>query len=140
MFSFFKKDNKSSHNNISIISITSLLVHAARIDENYSEKEKQIIKDTIIKLGSNEDNIERIFKQAENLEKNSNQILEFTKEAKNLDYEKKLIIIEALWSIIYSDRDADMYEENLMRRLSGLLYLDKTAVGDIKKKFKNLKA
>ena len=140
MFSFFKKDNKSSHNNISIISITSLLVHAARIDENYSEKEKQIIKDTLIKLGSNEDNIEQIFKQAENLEKNSNQILEFTKEAKNLDYEKKLIIIEALWSIIYSDRDADMYEENLMRRLSGLLYLDKTAVGDIKKKFKNLKA
>tara|TARA_B100002019_G_scaffold229003_1_gene202356 strand:+ start:96 stop:518 length:423 start_codon:yes stop_codon:yes gene_type:complete len=140
MFSFFKKDNKSSNSNISIISITSLLVHAARIDENYSEKEKQIIKDTLIKLGSNEDNIEQIFKQAENLEKNSNQILEFTKEAKNLDYEKKLIIIEALWSIIYSDRDADMYEENLMRRLSGLLYLDKTAVGDIKKKFKNLKA
>ena len=140
MFSFFKKDNKSSHNNISIISITSLLVHAARIDENYSEKEKQIIKDTLIKLGSNEDNIEQIFKQAENLEKNSNQILEFTKEAKNLDYEKKLIIIEALWSIIYSDRDADMYEENLMRRLSGLLYLDKTVVGDIKKKFKNLKS
>ena len=140
MFSFFKKDNKSRNNNISIISITSLLVHAARIDENYSEKEKQIIKDTLIKLGSNEDNIEQIFKQAENLEKNSNQILEFTKEAKNLDYEKKLIIIEALWSIIYSDRDADMYEENLMRRLSGLLYLDKTAVGDIKKKFKNLKA
>lgn len=140
MFSFFKKDNKSSNNNISIISITSLLIHAARIDENYSEKEKQIIKDTLIKLGSNEDNIEQIFKQAENLEKNSNQILEFTKEAKNLDYEKKLIIIEALWSIIYSDRDADMYEENLMRRLSGLLYLDKTAVGDIKKKFKNLKA
>ena len=140
MFSFFKKDNKSRNNNISIISITSLLVHAARIDENYSEKEKQIIKDTLIKLGSNEDNIEQIFKEAENLEKNSNQILEFTKEAKNLDYEKKLIIIEALWSIIYSDRDADMYEENLMRRLSGLLYLDKTAVGDIKKKFKNLKA
>ena len=140
MFRFFKKDNKSSNNNISIISITSLLVHAARIDENYSEKEKQIIKDTLIKLGSNEDNIEQIFKQAENLEKNSNQILEFTKEAKNLDNEKKLIIIEALWSIIYSDRDADMYEENLMRRLSGLLYLDKTAVGDIKKKFKNLKA
>ena len=140
MFSFFKKDNKSRNNNISIISITSLLVHAARIDENYSEKEKQIIKDTLIKLGSNEDNIEQIFKQAENLEKNSNQILEFTKEAKNLDYEKKLIIIEALWSIIYSDRDADMYEENLMRRLSGLLYLDKTAVGDIKRKFKNLKA
>jgi len=140
MFSFFKKDNKSRNNNISIISITSLLVHAARIDENYSEKEKQIIKDTLIKLGSNEDNIEQIFKEAENLEKNSNQILEFTKEAKNLDYEKKLIIIEALWSIIYSDRDADMYEENLMRRLSGLLYLDKTAVGDIKRKFKNLKA
>ena len=140
MFSFFKKDNKSRNNNISIISITSLLVHAARIDENYSEKEKQIIKDTLIKLGSNKDNIEHIFKEAENLEKNSNQILEFTKEAKNLDYEKKLIIIEALWSIIYSDRDADMYEENLMRRLSGLLYLDKTAVGDIKRKFKNLKA
>tara|TARA_B100001123_G_C15215197_1_gene988924 strand:+ start:975 stop:1397 length:423 start_codon:yes stop_codon:yes gene_type:complete len=139
MINFFKKEKDLENNNISIISLTSLLIHAAKIDENYSDKEKKIIKESLIKLGANNNEIDSIIKQAENHEKNSNQILEYTKEAKNLEHEKKIILLEALWSIIYSDENADMYESNLMRRLSGLLYLDKKIVGDIKERIKNKK-
>ena len=139
MFNFFKKEKDFENNNISIKSLASLLIHAAKIDENYSEKEKKIIKETLTKLGENNSNVDNILKEAEIAEKDSNQILEFTKEAKNLDYKKKVIIIEALWSIIYSDKNADMYETNLMRRISGLLYLDNKMVGDIKEKIKNIK-
>ena len=133
MFNFFKK-HESKNSNISSISIASLLIHAARIDENYSEKEKNIIKETLLKLGINNSEIDIIIEKAEIAEQNSNQILEYTKEAKNLEHEKKLILIEALWSIIYSDKNADLYETNLMRRITGLLYLDKKLVGDIKEK------
>ena len=136
MFNFFKKGSSSNKKEISIISLACLLVHAARIDENYTIKEKNIIKDTLIKLGFDKENINDIITKAEMEEKDSNHILKFTSEAKNLDYEKKVIILEALWSIIYSDENEDMYESNLMRRLSGLLYLDKKIVGDIKEKFK----
>ena len=136
MLNFFKKEKDLEKNNISIISLASLLIHAARIDENYSNKEKKIIKDTLIKLGANNTEIDSIIKKAEDYEKNSNQILEYTKEAKNLGHEKKIILLEALWSIIYSDENADMYEANLMRRLSGLLYLDKKIVGDTKERIK----
>ena len=139
MINFFKKEKDLEINNISIISLTSLLIHAAKLDENYSDKEKKIIKESLIKLGANNNEIDSIIKQAENHEKNSNQILEYTKEAKNLEHEKKIILLEALWSIIYSDENADMYESNLMRRLSGLLYLDKKIVGDIKERIKNKK-
>tara|TARA_B100000579_G_C22515581_1_gene703637 strand:- start:101 stop:523 length:423 start_codon:yes stop_codon:yes gene_type:complete len=139
MINFFKKEKDLENNNISIISLTSLLIHAAKIDENYSDKEKKIIKESLIKLGANNNEIDSIIKQAEIHEKNSNQILEYTKEAKNLEHEKKIILLEALWSIIYSDENADMYESNLMRRLSGLLYLDKKIVGDIKERIKNKK-
>ena len=137
IFNFFKKDKIDKKNNISIISLASLLVHAAKIDENYSEKEKEIIKETLLKLGANNLDVNNIIKKAEIAEKNSNQILEYTKEAKNLAHEKKILLLESLWSIIYSDENADMYEANLMRRLSGLLYLDKTLVGDIKEKITN---
>jgi len=139
MFKFFKNSNKTEDENISIIHIASLLIHAARVDEKYSEKEKTIIKQTLVKLGTERDSIDNIITKAEAVEENSNQILEYTKEAKNLKHESKLILIEALWDIIYSDENADMYEENLMRRLSGLLYLDKKTVGDIKEKIKNKK-
>ena len=139
MINFFKKEKDLENNNISIISLTSLLIHAAKIDENYSDKEKKIIKESLIKLGANNNEIDSIIKQAEDHEKNSNQILEYTKEAKNLEHKKKIILLEALWSIIYSDENADMYETNLMRRLSGLLYLDKKIVGDIKERIKNKK-
>ena len=139
MLNFFKTEKTIEENNISVISVASLLIHAAKIDENYSNKEKEIIKQTLFKLGTNDKNIDDVIEKAENAEKNSNQILEFTKEAKNLKKEKKIILLEALWSIIYSDKNADMYETNLMRRISGLLYLDNKMVGDIKEKIKNIK-
>ena len=137
MINFFKE--KLDKQDISKTSLASLLIHAARIDENYSEKEKNIVREFMIKLGTDINEVDKIVDKAELQEKDSNQILEFTKAAKNLNHENKLILIEALWSIIYSDKNVDMYEANLMRRLSGLLYLDKKMVGDIKDKIKNKK-
>ena len=137
MLNFFKKDDENKNNNMTIISLSCLLIHAARIDEAYTEKERQIIKDTILKLGADEQSIDEIIKKAEKLESNSIQILEFTKQAKNLDKERKIILLEALWNIIYSDENADLYETNLMRRLAGLLYIDTKIMGDIKKRIKN---
>ena len=139
MFSVFKKntEKKNDDNHLSLISIASLLIHSAKIDENFSEKEKNIIKNALIEMGADQNNLDKILKDAELKEKDSNQILEFTKEVKNKSIEEKKIVIEALWNIIYSDENADMYETNLMRRLSGLLYLDPKVVGDIKEKIKS---
>ena len=139
MFNFFKTEKDKATQNISIISVACLLIHVAKIDENYSEKEKNIIKESLIKLGAQKEEIDEIIKTAEEEEKNSNQLIEYTKEAKNLNNDKKILLIEALWDIIYSDENADMYETNIIRRLSGLLYLDKKIVGDIKEKIKNRK-
>ena len=139
MFNFFKKENNSEENNISIISIACLLIHAARIDENYSENERKIIKNTLINLGADTKNLDDIIRKAEDEEKNSNQILSFTQEAKNLKIEEKEILIESLWEILDSDDNIDMYEANLMRRISGLLYLDNKLVGDIKEKIRKEK-
>ena len=123
MFNIFKKEETEKENNHpSIIAVSCLLIHSARIDENYTDKEKNIIKDAIIDMGGETENIDKIIHDAEEKEKDSNQILDFTREIKNINEEDKRIIIEALWDIIYSDEDADMYETNLMRRLSGLLY------------------
>ena len=130
-----EKDN----NHPSIIAIACLLIHSAKIDQNYTEKEKKIIKDAIIEMGGGSGEIDIIMQDAEEKEKDSNQILDFTKEVKSINEEDKKIIIEALWDIIYSDEDADMYETNLMRRLSGLLYLDPKVVGDIKEKVRQKK-
>ena len=137
MFSFFSKnkDNESNKYNL-YVKTAALLIHAAKIDENYSDIEKKIIKTTLINLGVNEENLEKIFKKAEDIESNSNQILGFTKEIKNTDENFKIKIIETLWSIIYSDNNLDMYESNFMRRLTGLLYLDSKIVGNIKEKIK----
>jgi len=140
MFSFFKKKINYINKNQEILQIAALLVHAAKIDENYSNKEKEIIKKTLSELFLEEKNIEEILKKAENIESQSNQILDFTKEIKNLNEERKKKIIETLWKIIYSDNLSDIYESNLMRRLTGLLYLDPKIVGDLKKKIiSNLK-
>ena len=136
MFKFLKNDKKLNQANETAISLASLLIHAAKIDENYSENEKKIIKQTLLNLGSRDDEINHIMEKAELAEKSSNQILEFTKKAKNLKEDYKLILIEALWTIIYSDEKADMYEANLMRRLSGLLYIDSKTMGDIKEQIK----
>ena len=137
MFNIFKKEeNEKENNHPSIMAVACLLIHSARIDENYTDKEKKIIKDAIVEMGSGTEEIDRIMQDAELKEQDSNQILDFTREIKNINEEDKKIIIEALWDIIYSDEDADMYETNLMRRLSGLLYLDPKVVGDIKEKIR----
>ena len=135
MFDFFKNKKKNINYSDEVFSkISSLLIHAAKIDENYSEDEKNIIKKTMIELGVEKKNIDDMMAKAEINEANSNQILEFTKEIKALNEEKKIKIVETLWTIIYSDNKSDIYESNLMRRLSGLLYLDNKIVGDIKSK------
>ncbi len=134
MFNLFNKEESKKDNNLSLIAVASLLIHSAKIDENFTEKERQIIKKALIEMGAKPDKIDKIIEEAEKKEKDSNQILDFTREVKNINEEKKKLIIEALWNIIYSDKNADMYETNLMRRLSGLLYLDNKIVGDIKKK------
>ena len=139
MFNLFKKENenKKNENHLSLISIAALLIHSAKIDENFTEKERVIIRNALIEMGADVNNIDEILKDAEFKEKDSNQILEFTKEVKNKNIDEKKIVIEALWNIIYSDDNADIYETNLMRRLSGLLYLDPKIVGDIKEKIKS---
>ena len=139
MFNLFKKEKKNENdgNHLSLISVAALLIHSAKIDENFTKKEKTIIKNALIEMGADENNLDEIIIDAESREKDSNQILEFTKEVKNRSLDEKKIVIEALWTIIYSDEQADMYESNLMRRLSGLLYLDAKVVGDIKEKVKS---
>ena len=132
---FFKNEENKKENNF-LVNICALLIHAAKIDENYTNKEEEIIKKTLIELGINKDNIANTIRDAKIIEENSIQILDFTKEAKNLSETDKIKIVEALWSIIYSDKDADLYETNLMRRLAGLLYIDNKTMGDIKDKFK----
>ena len=132
---FFKNEKNKKENNF-LVNICALLIHAAKIDENYTNKEEEIIKKTLIKLGINKDNIANTIKDAKIIEENSIQILDFTKDVKNLSEPDKIKIIEALWSIIYSDKDADLYKMNLMRRLAGLLYIDSKTMGDIKDKFK----
>ena len=139
MFNFFNNKKKSIDLNNNYIKIGCLLIHAAKIDQNYTIDEKEIIKKTLIELGANKDEINIIIKNAEINEENSNQIINFTKEIKNLEENKKIMIVEALWKIIYSDSKSDIYETNLMRRLTGLLYLDSKIVGDLKKKLKKTK-
>ena len=132
---FKKKENKTENN--FLIKICALLIHAAKIDENYTNSEEEIIRKTLVELGSNENELDKTIKEAKIIEENSNQILEFTREVKNLSENEKIKIIEALWAIIYSNKDADLYETNLMRRLAGLLYIDSKVMGDIKNKIKN---
>ena len=119
-----------------IIGVAALLVHAAKIDENYSDDEKDIIKKTLISISENKENIDDILEKAEKKEANSNQILEFTKEVKNMSHENKIKIVESLWKIIYSNKEADIYETGLMRKLAGLLYIDSKTMGTIKEKIK----
>ena len=131
---FFKNNEKNMDENL--IKIAALLIHAAKIDENFEKKEEEIIFQALLKLGADNQNIENILKEAKILEENNNQILDYTKEVKNLDDKKKIEIIEILWKIIYSNKEADMFETNLMRRLAGLMYIDKKIMGDIKEKIK----
>ncbi len=120
-----------------MVKIAALLVHAAKIDKNYTKTEKQIIKKAITELSSENEIADKILEKAEKIEDNSNQILNFTREVKNLEDNIKIKIIEVLWNIIYSDNNPDIYENNLMRRLTGLLYMDPKIAGNIKEKVKN---
>tara|TARA_B100000900_G_scaffold100457_1_gene83160 strand:- start:101 stop:499 length:399 start_codon:yes stop_codon:yes gene_type:complete len=126
----------SKNNNKNLINVAALLIHAAKIDLDYSTKEENIIEQTMLKIGAKKENIKEIIQNGKVVENNSNQILEFTKEVKNMSNENKIKIIESLWRIIYSNNEADIYETNLMRRLAGLLYIDSKLMGDIKEKIK----
>ena len=132
---FFKDKNVDTNDN-NLEKIAALLVYAAKIDENFSKKEEEIIELTLLKIGANNKEIKKIIEEAKLIEENSNQILEFTKEIKNMSEKNKIDIVEALWRIIYSNNEADIYETNLMRRLAGLLYIDNKTMGDIKEKIK----
>ena len=132
---FFKESiNKTENEHLA--KVAALLIHAAKIDENYSDKEREIIKKTLLKIGAKIENIENIIENAKKIEENTVQILDFTKEVKSMSNENKIKIIESLWQIIYSNKEADIYETNLMRRLAGLLYIDSKTMGDIKDKIK----
>ena len=133
---FWKKQETESKKDFSI-KICALLIHVAKIDEDYSIDEEEIIKKTLLELGLAKDDLLQIIEEAKLIEKNSNQILDFTREAKSLNEEDKIKIVEALWIIIYSNKNADIYETNLMRRLAGLLYIDSKIMGDIKEQIKN---
>ena len=135
---FFKKNSTKIEKNF-LVKTCALLIHAAKIDENYTEKEEEIIKKTLLELGAEKETITQTIKDAKSIEENSNQILDFTREVKNLPETDKIKIIEALWSIIYSNNEADIYETNLMRRLAGLLYIDSSTMGDIKDRVKKEK-
>ena len=132
---FFKKNSTENDKNF-LVKTCALLIHAAKIDENYTENEEDIVKKTLLELGAKEETISQTIKDAKSIEENSNQILDFTREVKNLPENDKIKIVEALWSIIYSNNEADIYETNLMRRLAGLLYIDSSTMGDIKDKIK----
>ncbi len=136
MFDLFKKKEDLKKDDNSLLKVASLLIHVAKVDEEYTSKEKEIIKQAIIELGVEKEVINQFITRAEELETNSNQILDFTKEIKLFDNNYKVKIIEVLWKIIFSNNKEDMYESNLMRRLSGLMYLDKKLVADIKDRIK----
>ena len=127
---FFNKEN-SLDNDTDLLNVACLMIHAAKIDENYTDKEKKIIKETLTKLSNNED-LDKLISEAETKEADSNHIQDFTKNIKAMDKNDKIEIIKNIWSIILSDGTSDMYEENLMRRLAGLLYVDAKTMGDIK--------
>ncbi len=135
---FFKKEDENKTNDLA--KVAALLIHAARIDEDYSKDEEEIIKQSLLKLGADSINLDSIIKEGKIIESDTNQILEFTKEVKNMDENNKILIIETLWRIIYSNQEADMYETSLMRRLAGLLYIDNKTMGDIKEKIKKQKS
>ena len=132
----FFKNNKVQSEKDDLAKVAALLIHAAKIDENFSNEEEKIIEQALFKIGANEENIKQIIGRGKIIEENANQILDFTKEVKNMDEKNKIKIIETLWQIIYSNKNADLYETNLMRRLAGLLYIDSKTMGDIKDKIK----
>jgi len=134
----FKRQKNESSNNKNIL-VAALLIHAARIDENYTDIEKEIIKKALMELNNiSSDQAENLIKFAEKKEEESNQIVEFTREIKKYSMEFRLKIIEIIWKIVYSDGASDDYESNLIRRICGLLYISGKDNGIIKTKVQNL--
>jgi len=133
---FVKKDSINDKND-ELVKIAALLIHTAKIDEDYSTKEVEIIKQALLKLGADNKDIDKTIKKAEEMEENSNQILDFTREIKTMEEKDKIKIIKTLWKIIFSNKEADIYETNLMRRIAGLLYIDSKIMGNIKEEIKN---
>ena len=131
MLKFFKKEEQSNSDS-DLINVACLMIHAAKIDDNYTDKEKTIIKNTIKKLYNNNEDVDKVILEAEKKESDSNHIQDFTKNIKVMDKKNKIEIIKNIWSIVLSDGNSDIYEENLMRRLAGLLYIDSKTMGDIK--------
>ena len=130
----FFKDNNNQKNDL--LKVAALLIHAAKIDENFTIEEEKIIEETLLNLGAKKDNVKQIIIESKKIEEKANQILEFTREIKNMEESNKIKIIETLWRIIYSNKYADIYETNLMRRLAGLLYIDNQTMGNIKERVK----
>ena len=137
IFKFFNKNKEKPNVNVESVNVACLLIHAAKIDENYTSEEREIIKKTVEKLYPDLDNLDKVVTQAEQKENDSNHIQEFTRDVKSLSTENKIIIVETLWRIILSDGKSDIYENNLMRRLAGLLYLDDKILGETKIKVLN---
>ena len=133
---FFNNKEKNPVKDIDLVKVAALLIHTAKIDENYSSKEEGIIKQALLEMGANKEDLNNTLNKGKEIEANSIQILDFTKEVKNLSEKNKIKIIESLWRIIYSNNEADMYETSLMRRLAGLLYIDSKVMGNIKDKIK----
>ncbi len=135
MLQFNKKENNQE---IDLIKVVSLLIHAAKIDEKYTDEERKLIKEFILnfsqlnKKNVAEKDVKEIINKAEDIEKSSNQILEFTKEVKKIDLKLKKIVLKTLWQIILSDNKSGIYENNLMRRICGLLYVPDKLSGEIK--------
>ena len=132
----FFNEKKNNGNIDELTQIAALLIHAAKIDEDFTHEEEEIITKFLLKIGASVNNVKKVIEDAKKIEKKSNQILEFTKKVKKMSEEKKINIVETLWKIIYSNNNADDYESNLMRRLGGLLYIDNKIMGDIKEKIK----
>ena len=133
----FGKKDEENINNKNVL-IAALLIHAAKIDDNYTDVEKEIIKKALISLKAITPNeAEELLKKAEKIEQESNQIVAFTREIKKNSMEFRLKIIEILWKIVYSDGSSDSYESNLIRRVCGLLYISDIDNGTIKLKVKN---
>ena len=134
MFFFKKKGIKKEKPYL--VNIAALLIHVAKIDENFTYKEEKIIEKSLLELGAKKENLALLIEDSKKIEKESNQILDFTREIKKMNETEKIKIIETLWRVIYSNKDEDMYESNLMRRLSGLLYINNKTMGNIKEKIK----
>ena len=133
---FFSKKKVIKKEKPYLVNIAALLIHMAKIDENFTNIEEKIIEKYLLELGANEQDLSSLIEDSKKIEKESNQILDFTREIKKMNETEKINIIETLWRIIFSNKDEDMYESNLMRRLGGLLYIDSKTMGDIKEKIK----